>query len=417
MPESLLNRRLKLGRYLGIDLFVHWSFGLVIAYVAFFSRDLGLGGVAFAVAQLLGVFMCVTLHEYGHAMAARRFGIATADITLLPIGGVARLNHMPRIPWQELIIAVAGPAVNVVIAALLLTGFFLLVDPNPITEVMRFFVAPFFGFETDDRSLEAVNHLFSAPSVAGFAVMMLIVNVMLVVFNMIPAFPMDGGRVFRSLLAMGIDYRRATRIASTVGLGCAGLLAFSALSADPPRWIPVMIAAFVGYAGMAEARQVEVMESVRGLSVQDVMIYTTDSLPMNMPLGRVVQRWQSTSLPAMPVLSIVGSVVGMLHLNDVRRAVATEQDLQTPAGQLIDHQEPVVTVNQRDSLEYAIKRAGRGRRLIPVVDDLDQLCGLIDLESMIARSEITKLIRVESINAGLITAGPTEMQNRFDQTT
>ncbi len=407
MPESLLNYRLKLGRYLGIDLFVHWSFGLVIAYVAFSSSDLGTSGVAFAVSLLLGVFLCVTLHEYGHAMAARRFGIATADITLLPIGGVARLEHMPRIPWQELIVAVAGPAVNVVIGTVLITGFFLLVDPNPLAEVMRFVVAQRLGHETDDQSIEAVNRLFSEPSVAGYAAMMLIVNVMLVVFNMIPAFPMDGGRVFRSVLAMGIDYRKATRIASTVGLGCAGLLAFAALNSDPPLLIPVMIAAFVGYAGMAEARQVDVMESVRGLSVRDVMIYTTDSLPMNMPLGQVVQHWQSSSLPALPVVSIVGSVVGMLRLSDVRRAIASKADLQTPAGQLIDHQNPVATVSQTDSLEAAIKQAGRGRGVIPVVDDQDQPCGLIDLETMIARSELARSI----------DSMPVEATDRFDQTT
>ncbi len=115
MPESLLDRRLKLGTFLGIGLYVHWSFALVIAYVAISTRSLGAIGVAFSITQLLGVFLCVTLHEYGHAMAARRFGIATADITLLPIGGVARLRRMPRIPWQELVVAIAGPAVNVVI--------------------------------------------------------------------------------------------------------------------------------------------------------------------------------------------------------------------------------------------------------------------------------------------------------------
>ncbi len=226
MPESLLVRRLKLGNFLGIDLFVHWTFGLVIAYVVFASSDTGTEGMAFAVTQLLGVFLCVTLHEYGHAMAARQFGISTADITLLPIGGVARLKRMPRIPWQELVVAVAGPAVNVAIGAALIAGFFALTDLTVLAATLRYFVASIMGLPLDEQTVATVNEVFTSPSFAGYAVTMLIINIMLVLFNMIPAFPMDGGRVFRSLLAMGIDYRKATRIASRVGLGCACLLAF-----------------------------------------------------------------------------------------------------------------------------------------------------------------------------------------------
>ena len=115
MSQSLLARRFKLGNYLGVDLFVHWSFLLLATYVFLSSIEKGFSVAFFMVAQLLGVFFCVTLHEYGHVVAARCFGVGTADITLLPIGGVARLHRMPRIAWQEMIVAVAGPAVNVVI--------------------------------------------------------------------------------------------------------------------------------------------------------------------------------------------------------------------------------------------------------------------------------------------------------------
>jgi Zn-dependent protease len=407
LPESLLNRRLKLGRFLGIDLFVHWTFGLVIVYVAFMTRQMGIEAIAFSIAQLLGVFFCVTLHEYGHAMAARRFGISTVDITLLPIGGVARLKQMPRIPWQELIVAVAGPAVNVVISAMLILGFVLLADANVLSDLLRFFVAPFFGFELNDQTTETLNRMFSAPSISGYAAIMLVVNIMLVLFNMIPAFPMDGGRVFRSVLAMGIDYRKATRLAARVGLGCAGILAFLALSSEPPRLIPVMIAAFVGYAGMAEARQVDVMESVRGLTVGDVMVRMTDSLPMDMPLGQIIARWSTSPVPSLPVVSIVGTVVGMLDLRDIHRAVAAKVDLQTPAGQLIDHEKSVSAVHFYDSLESALTRAGRQRRYIPVVNEQDQLCGIIDLETMIVRSELARSISFD----------PLTSEGRFDRTT
>ena len=392
MPESLLDRRLKLGRFLGIDLFVHWTFALVVLYVAMLASGTGASGVAFAVSQLLGVFLCVTLHEYGHAMAARQFGIGTADITLLPIGGVARLKQMPRIPWQELIVAVAGPAVNVVIAASLIVGFLALTDMSVLLATVRFFIAKMVGLPLDGATIATVNEAFDAPSMIGFAIAMLVVNIMLVVFNMIPAFPMDGGRVFRSVLAMGIDYRRATRIASRVGLGCAALLAFVALSADPPRWVPVLIAAFVGYAGMAEARQVEVMEAVRGLTVGDVMIHTKESISMDLPLDQLVMRWQSTQARALPVVSIVDTVVGMLQLRDVQAAINAGADPRTTAGQLVNRDIPLVTVRAHDDLESALAAAGRQRRQIPVVNQFDQLCGIIDLDTMILRRLLTKRV-------------------------
>ena len=138
----MLERRLKLGRFLGIGVYVHWTFGLLMAYVAYETQSQGLMGIAFGMAQLFAVFFCVTLHEYGHALAARKFGIPTIDITLLPIGGVARLQRMPRIAWQELVVAVAGPAVNVVIASLLLVGFYLFGGAEILVEIFHAFVGP-----------------------------------------------------------------------------------------------------------------------------------------------------------------------------------------------------------------------------------------------------------------------------------
>ena len=230
-PKVLLNHRWKLGTFAGIPLLVHWSFSLAIFLVAFSASDGGVPGVLYSVAQLLGVFFCVTLHEYGHAMAARSFGIATVDITLLPIGGVARLKKMPRIPWQELIVAVAGPAVNVVIAILLS----LLLAGGMPAEVWSALVDST-GRGMMDETLMRMMDLVNESSWLGYAVMMLVVNVVLVLFNMIPAFPMDGGRVFRSLLAMTMSYRRATWIASRIGLLIAVLMVTVALRSDPPLW-------------------------------------------------------------------------------------------------------------------------------------------------------------------------------------
>ncbi len=389
MPESLLARRLKIGRFLGIGLYVHWSFALVIAYVAISAREGGPIAMAFSVTELLGVFLCVTLHEYGHAIAARHFGIGTADITLLPIGGVARLMRMPRIPWQELVVALAGPAVNVVIVFLIVAGLWMSAN-HAVLHGLVGCVQNFLGYSVDEVLIDNVIEILVTPSLLGFVTVMLIVNFFLVAFNMIPAFPMDGGRVFRSVLAMGLEYRKATKIASRVGLVCAFLMAFLALSASPPNPIPVLIAAFIGYAGIAEARQVEVMESVRGLTAGRVMIRTQAAIPMDLPLEEIRWCWQSSSATALPVVSPSGRVLGMLQLQDVAGALAAGLDRTTTAGQLVQRDAGVGTLHVDEELESALLRTGRQRRQIPVVDANGLLIGMVDLDSMLERAEISR---------------------------
>jgi Zn-dependent protease len=403
LPESLLHRRFKLGTFLGIGLYVHWSLALVIAYVALSSRDGGVAAIAFGMAQLCGVFLCVTLHEYGHAMAARRFGIGTADITLLPIGGVARLRQMPRIPWQELVVAVAGPAVNLVIACLLLSGLFMLTDTAVLRALAGCLVSTAAPTAVDEAMLATLVEIFVSPSVIGFAVSMLIVNLVLVVFNMIPAFPMDGGRVFRSLLAMFIDYRSATSIASQVGVVCAVLIALVSLRFNPSNPIPVLIAVFVGYAGMAEARQVDVLESVRGLTAGQVMIQSTLALPMDMPLVEIARVWQSLSAPSLPVVSLAGTVVGVLQLREVAEALSARCDPSTTAGELVEHASYTGTIRAGEPLVSALARTGRSGRQIPVVDHAGRLVGMLDLDSMLSRGELPRL------------GGLTDRRQRFDR--
>ncbi|MDA9858656.1 site-2 protease family protein [Rubripirellula sp.] len=389
MPESLLNRRLKLGRFLGISLYVHWSFALVIAYVAISSREGGSAVVAFSIAQLLGVFLCVTLHEYGHAMAARYFGIGTVDITLLPIGGVARLRRMPRIPWQELVVALAGPAVNVIIVGLIVAGLWAFTDQTVLYGLVGC-VGEFMGYPMNEPLIESMIIILLTPSLLGFVTVMLIVNFFLVAFNLIPAFPMDGGRVFRSLLAMRLDYRKATMIASRVGLVCAFVMAFVALSSNPPNPIPVLIAFFIGYAGIAEARQVDITESVRGLTAGQVMIRTQASIPADWPLYDIRLCWQANSSPSLPVIESSGRVIGMLRLSDVAKALAGGMNQSTTAKQLIATGSNIGTLREEEALEIALLRTGRQNRQIPVVDSIGCLIGIVDLDSMLARAEISR---------------------------
>ena len=215
----------KLGTFAGINVYVHWSFWLLPALVLFSTLvDTGLGAALNAVLVLFTAFACVVLHEYGHALTARAFGVGTRDITLYPIGGVASLERIPRNPFHELAIAAAGPAVNVVIAGLLATVLF---------------VGQGFGA----FSLEAL--------VGGPLATLLAVNVMLVVFNLLPAFPMDGGRILRALLAMPLPYETATTYAARIGQVVAILLGIVGFGFGLSPGL-LLIAGFVFIAAQAE---------------------------------------------------------------------------------------------------------------------------------------------------------------------
>jgi len=221
----------QIGRVAGIVVQVHWTFLLLVGWVVLVHTRDG-GGPADAlrgVVLTLAVFLCVVLHEFGHALTARRFGIGTRDITLLPIGGVARLVRMPDDPRQELLVAGAGPAVNVAIAVLLLGILLLTGRYVPMTQAAR------------------VG--------AHFLDQLLLINIVLVVFNLLPAFPMDGGRVLRALLALRWPYVQATRWAATAGQTVAVALGFAGVALASP--FLVLIALFVFSGARAEARVVE----------------------------------------------------------------------------------------------------------------------------------------------------------------
>jgi len=231
----------------GIRVQIHVTFLLLIAYYGWeYYQAGGLPMAAFGVALTLLLFLCVLLHEFGHAFAAESFGIRTPDITLLPIGGLARLESMPRSPWQELVITVAGPMVNVVIAAILLL-------------VLR--ISPWTAWD----SLQYLN--------SPLLYQLLGLNILLVVFNIIPAFPMDGGRILRSLLAMKLDYFRATWIAVRIGQGIAVVFAIrSLLHQESPMLL--FIAFFVFGAGQQE---ITILQRIRQSAAAGT--FSTKDLP------------------------------------------------------------------------------------------------------------------------------------------
>jgi Zn-dependent protease len=226
---------LNIGRFFGINLNIHWTFWLLPLWVILSgpgSGDPEAIPLGMRLGLLAALFGCVVLHEYGHALMARLFGIATHDVTLYPIGGVARLERMSDRPWEEFCIAVAGPLVNVAIALGL-------------------------GFVVLTAALLQPDFLHTV--VAGFLVPLLVMNIFLVVFNLLPAFPMDGGRVLRAILAAAMGRLRATRVAVIVGTVMAVLFGITGVWLWHNPWL-LLIGLFVIWAGHQELYQLQQRE-------------------------------------------------------------------------------------------------------------------------------------------------------------
>ena len=286
----------KFGTVAGIGLYVHATFFLLIAWVGITYWLAGgsaaaLSGIAF----ILALFACVVLHELGHALTARRYGIRTRDITLLPIGGVSRLERIPDDPRQEVWVSLAGPAVNVVIAAALYAWLL-------VSQTLR---------------------PFSALTMAGgpFLERLLLVNVSLAVFNLLPAFPMDGGRVLRALLAMRMDYVRATQVAAYVGQAMA--LAFGLLGLFTNPFL-VFIALFVWIGAAQEASMVQMRTGLSGIPVSRAMLTDFHSVAPDDTAQRVLDLIIAGSQQDFPVVDggQQGRLAGVLLRSDVLKALA-----------------------------------------------------------------------------------------------
>jgi Zn-dependent protease len=303
-------------------------------------------GVLGSVAFILALFFVVVLHEYGHALTARRFGIKTRDITLLPIGGVARLERMPDDPKQELWVALAGPAVNVVIAAALFVW------------------------------LQVTGGLGQATLIGGsFIERLMLVNVVLVVFNMIPAFPMDGGRVVRALLAMRLEYTRATQIAASLGQGIAFLLGFIGLFTNP---LLVFTALFVWMGAAQESSMVQMKSSLGGIPVSRAMLTDFNAVSSRDTLARAVELILAGSQQDFPVVDD-GRVSGVLTRGDLLIALqrhgpsAPVAEVMRRDVQIADAFEMLETVSAR--LQEC------NCHTLPVVRN-GQLVGLVTMENI-----------------------------------
>lgn len=341
----------KLVTFAGIPIHVHATFLLLLGWVALahWSREPSLRSVVAGLGFVLALFACVLLHELGHALTARRYGIGTRDITLLPIGGLARLERMPEDPRQELSVALAGPAVNAAIAALLFVWLWLTAGMEPI----------------------ATLEVTSGP----FVERLMMVNVSLALFNLLPAFPMDGGRVLRALLAMRMEHGDATRIAASLGQGMALLLGFLGLFMNP---FLLFIALFVWIGAAEEGSASRVTRALAGLPVRRVMLTDTHQLSPGDPLQRAIDLTLAGSQQDFPVTD-EGRVVGLLTRGDLLRGLSHGGARMLVANAMRREFESVET---SDLLETVVPRAQlAGWQTAPVMDT-GRLVGLLTLENV-----------------------------------
>jgi stage IV sporulation protein FB len=343
----------KVAKILGIDVRIHVTFLLLLSWIGLvYYRTAGLPAAVSGIVFICLVFLCVLLHEFGHALAARRYGIRTPDITLLPIGGVARLERMPEKPVQEFVVAIAGPLVNVVIAAILML-FFGIPDkfPNPLT----------------------IQH-----AGVSLAEKLLAVNVGLVLFNLLPAFPMDGGRILRALLALRQPYARATQIAAGVGQMMAFVFGFIGLTQGQPML--VLVAVFVFFGAQSEAAHAEMKSAASGLRVNAGMITQFQTLPLHADLNTAIEALLRTSQHDFPVLGPAGEVRGLLTRDDLLVALR-KTGAETPVREVMRIDVPAVHETMLFERAMTIMQESNCPAL-PVLDRDGRLVGLFTPENV-----------------------------------
>ena len=360
---------IRLGRIAGIEVRIHVTFFLLLAYLGFAGyhgagTDVAITTRVSAALHLMLlvciVFLCVLLHEFGHAFAARRCGIRTPDITLFPFGGVARIERMPENPRQEIFIALAGPAVNVIIAAGLWAVLAIFWRAVPQEQM---------------------------GTAASLAVEVMSVNVMLLVFNLIPAFPMDGGRVLRALLAMRLDHGRATRIAAHIGQALAvalGLLGVFGMSIHShviePNPMLIVVAFFVFMAAANEAGAVQLQSVTRGLSVAAAMVTDFRSLPRNASLGEASEMLLHSSQHEFPVIDPDGTLRGIFTRSELVSALRESG----PEGSVLGvMREGFPIVHPRTPFDEGFRLMQQsGTSVLPVTDEEGRLVGLFTMENI-----------------------------------
>jgi Zn-dependent protease/CBS domain-containing protein len=353
-PDKSIKGSWKIGEFAGIPVNLHPTFLILVVWIMFVYWNAGhsIRAVASGVIFMLALFACVVLHEFGHALTARRYGIRTEDITLLPIGGVSRLERLPDQPRQEFYVALAGPAVSAAIAGLL------------------YAILRLSGASVSSGSLSPSN--WTATS---FLTRLMAANATLAVFNLIPAFPMDGGRIFRALLAQYVGAEKATKIAAGVGHAIAVLFAVLGLFTNP---FLLLIAIFIWIGATQEATMAHMKSALEGISARQIMVTDFASLSPADTLGRAVDLVLHGTQHEFPVVEN-GRLVGMLGNKELLEGLS-RQGVESPVAQSMRQASELILVD--DELPAIVEKLqSSNRRVLPVVDGA-KLAGLFTAENL-----------------------------------
>jgi Zn-dependent protease len=342
-----------IGRFAGTEVKVHVTFILLVVWLAYFQyRQAGTAAAVEYTIFFLLFFLCIVLHEFGHITMARRFGVRTPDVILLPIGGVARLERIPEEPRQELLIALAGPAVTLAIIVLL------------------FLAAVGTG----------QNVLVSDPLAGNVSlvVQLLVSNALVLVFNLFPAFPLDGGRVLRAVLARRMGLGKATRIAGSIGQVFAVVLGIAGVMLQAP--LMMLVAFFIFLGAGSEASAVATRIAGRGLQVRQMMVTEFHTIPVYATLSQAVDLLLSGEQREFPVVDNLGRTEGILTRDNLIRGLSrggpesTVAEAMTPAAPSVPP-----TLGFQEALE---KLRASGLPALPVVDAAGSLVGMLTLDNI-----------------------------------
>ncbi|PZF75541.1 site-2 protease family protein [Aestuariivirga litoralis] len=359
-----MNWALTIGSVAGTRVRLHVTFLIFLAWIGI--ADYLAGGpsaAAESIVFILLVFLCVTLHEFGHIAMAKRFGVNTPQVILSPIGGIAAMERMPENPRQELLVAIAGPLVNVAIALALMAVLGL--GPQ--------FIA---SFDFDRATL---------------AERLLLVNVVLVLFNLIPAFPMDGGRVLRAVLAMNMAPVRATALAARIGQAFA--LAFFVMGL---LWNPILmlVGVFIYFAAAAEEQQAAFTGLATRLFVRDAMEPSPVVLGEHDPVSQAIDALLASPQKDFPVVDGTGRIVGLLDRDAMIRGLR-ERGAAVPVGEVMRGCAPLLPGEPLAEAYAAMRARGAGAEV--VMDAAGRVMGVLTAEN------VAEMMLVESARPGWLS--------------
>lgn len=355
----------KIIRIAGIDVYIHATFIILIAWIglSFWLVGGSLEAVFSSVGFILALFTCVVLHEFGHALTAKRFGIRTRSIILLPIGGVATMESMPEDPKQEMAVALAGPTVNLVIALAL--WLLLSMSNAPV--------------QFDQQNFADVSFLQK----------LMVVNIILAFFNLLPAFPMDGGRVLRAALSMRMNHNQATQVAAKIGQGLALWLGFIGLLYNP---FLIFIALFVWIGAAAEAGTEQMKSSLHDVPVGQAMLTDYQILSPDDTLSHAIELTLAGSQKEFPVL-VDGTIVGVLTQDDLLKGLQAQGEQYHVSAWM---QKEVQSADINEPLEKVLERLQISHCSLFSVTKDDKLVGIINLDNILELIKIQTAIHEQN---------------------